>query len=182
MRRLILKMQLSLDGFVGNADGDVAFIFTSFDDALTAWIVASLWEAGLHIMGSKTYGDMAAHWPSSTEPYAPPMNQIPKAVFSESLTEARWGKTEIIRGDLATEIARLKAQQGKDILAHGGAGFARSLIAANLIDEYRLVTHPVVVGRGLPIFSDIAAPRDLTLVGSRSFPKGAIANIYRPPT
>jgi len=103
-------------------------------------------------------------------------------VFSGSLTEARWGETEIIRGDLATEIARLKAQQENDILAHGGAGFARSLIAANLIDEYRLVTHPVVVGKGLPIFSDIAAPRDLTLVESRSFPKGAIANIYRPPT
>jgi dihydrofolate reductase len=182
MRRLILKMQMSLDGFVGKADGDVGFIFTSFDDALTAWIVAGLWEAGLHIMGRKTYGDMAAHWPTSTEPYAPPMNQIPKAVFSGSLTQAPWSETEIIGGDLATEIARLKAQPGKDILAHGGAGFARALITANLIDEYRLVTHPVVLGRGLPIFSDIAAARDLELLESRSFPKGAIANVYRPVT
>jgi dihydrofolate reductase len=182
MGRLILKMQISLDGFVGNADGDVAFIFTSFDEELTAWIVAGLWEAGLHIMGSKTYGDMAAHWPRSSEPYAPAMNQIPKAVFSGSLNEARWGETEIIRGELSREIARLKAQQGKDILAHGGAGFARSLIAANLIDEYRLVTHPVVLGKGLPIFSDIAAARDLKLVDSRSFPKGAVAHRYRPAT
>jgi len=182
MRRLILKMQMSLDGYVGNADGQVAFIFKSFDDALTAWIVDGLWEAGLHVMGSRTYGDMAAYWPRSTEPFAPPMNQIPKAVFSGSLTQARWGETEIIRGDLASEIAHLKAQPGKDILAHGGAGFARSLIAANLIDEYQLVTHPVVLGKGLPIFSDIAAARDLTLVESRSFPKGAVANVYRPLT
>jgi dihydrofolate reductase len=180
MRRLILKMQMSLDGYVGDADRGVGFIFTSFDDELTAWIVATVWKAGLHILGSKTYGDMAAHWPGSSEPFAPPMNQIPKAVFSRSLTQASWGETEIIRGDLKTEIARLKAQPGKDILAHGGAGFARSLIAANLIDEYSLVTHPVVLGKGLPIFSDIAAKRDLKLVASRSFPKGAVASVYRP--
>jgi dihydrofolate reductase len=182
MRRLILKMQMSIDGYVGDADRKVGFIFTSFDEELTAWIVAGLWESGLHIMGSKTYGDMAAYWPSSSEPFAPPMNQIPKAVFSRSLTQAHWSDTEIIRGDLATEIARLKAQPGKDVLAHGGAGFARSLIALNLIDEYRLVTHPVVLGKGLPIFSDIAATRDLKLVESRSFPRGAVANVYRPAT
>jgi dihydrofolate reductase len=180
MRRLILKMQMSLDGYVGKADGDIGFIFTSFDDALTGWIVAGLRNAGLHIMGRKTYEDMAAYWPDSTEPYAPPMNEIPKAVFSSSLASAPWGETEIVRGDLTTQIARLKGQQGKDILAHGGAGFARSLIAANLVDEYQLVVHPVVVGKGLPIFSDIAAPRGLALVESRRFPKGAVASIYRP--
>jgi dihydrofolate reductase len=180
MRRLILKMHMSLDGFVGRQDGDNRFIFASFDDALTAWIVAGLREAGLHIMGRKTYGDMAAHWPGSTEPYAPAMNQIPKAVFSRSLAAAPWHETRIIRGDLAGEVARLKAQPGKDILAHGGAGFARSLIAANLVDEYRLLTHPVMLGQGLPIFSEVAGPRALTLVESRSFAKGAIANIYRP--
>jgi dihydrofolate reductase len=178
MRRLVLKMQLSLDGFVGKPDGDVSFIFKSFDDELTQCIVADVWNAGLHIMGAKTYGDMAAHWPASTEPFAPPMNKIPKAVFSNHLKQAPWGETEIIRGDLAAGIARLKAQDGKDIYAHGGAGFARSLIASGLIDEYHLVIHPIVIGQGLSIFSGIG--RDFALLESRSFPKGAVANIYRP--
>lgn len=179
MRRLILKMHLSLDGYVATAAGDNRFIFASLDDGLTAWIVAGVWEAGLHIMGRKTYRDMAAYWPGSTEPFAPPMNEIPKAVFSRSLAAAPWGETEIVRGELSGEIARLKAQPGKDILAHGGASFARSLIAADLVDEYQLVTHPAVLGRGLPIFSDVADRRDMTLVASRSFAKGALANIYR---
>lgn len=180
MRRLILKMHMSLDGFVGRLDGAVGVIFTSFDDALTESIVADVWKAGLHIMGAKTFGDMAAWWPTSIEPFAPPMNQIPKAVFSDHLTEAPWGETEIIRGDLAAGIARLKAQPGKDIYAHGGASFARALIAADLIDEYHLVIHPVVLGRGLAIFSGLPQSRDLALVESKSFPKGAVANIYRP--
>jgi dihydrofolate reductase len=180
VRRLVLKMQMSLDGFVGRLDGDVGFIFTSFDDALIYWIVQDIWHAGLHIMGAKTYGDMAAWWPTSDEPFAPPMNTIPKAVFSDTLEEAPWGPVQIIRGDLATGIAHLKAQPGKDIYAHGGASFARALIAADLIDEYHLVIHPVVLGRGLAIFSGLPQSRDLALVESKSFPKGAVANIYRP--
>jgi dihydrofolate reductase len=108
------------------------------------------------------------------------MNTIPKAVFSDTLEEAPWGPVQVIRGDLATGIAHLKAQPGKDIYAHGGASFARALIAGDLIDEYHLVIHPVVLGRGLAIFSGLPQGRDLALVESRSFPKGAVANIYRP--
>ena len=179
-RKLVLKMQMSLDGFVGRLDGDNSFIFASFDDHLIYAIVQDVWQAGLHIMGAKTYNDMAAWWPTSDEPFAPPMNTIPKAVFSDSLEEAPWGPVQVIRGDLAAGIAHLKEQPGKDIYAHGGASFARSLIAADLVDEYHLVIHSVVIGRGLAIFSGLPQSRDLELMQSRSFPKGAVANIYRP--
>jgi dihydrofolate reductase len=179
-RKLILKIHMSLDGFVGRLDGDNSFIFASMDDALTYWVVQDVWQAGVHIMGANTYRGMAAWWPTSKEPFAPPMNMIPKAVFSDSLEEAPWGPAQVIRGDLAAGIAYLKVQGGKDIYAHGGASFARSLIAGNLIDEYHLVTHPEALGRGLAIFSGIAQSRGLTLVDSKSFPKGAVANIYRP--
>jgi dihydrofolate reductase len=180
MRRLVLKMQMSLDGFVGRQDGDLGFIFARFDELLVNWIVQDLWRAGLHIMGRKTYGDMAAWWPNSQEPFAPPMNLIPKAVFSDTLHVALWGQTQIIRGDLVEGISYLKAQDGKDIYAHGGAGFARALIAANLIDEYHLVSHPVAIGGGLTIFSGIAQDRTLELLESKNFAKGAVVNIYRP--
>jgi dihydrofolate reductase len=181
MRRLILKMQMSLDAMVGTLDGDVGFIFESFDELLVNAIVQDIWNAGVHIMGRKTYEDMAAWWPNSKELFAPPMNLIPKAVFSDTLEEAPWGPVEIIRGDLAEGVAYLKAKDGKDIYAHGGASFARALTAAKLVDEYHLVTHPVVLGRGQAIFSGIAGAQNLELVDSKSYPKGSVINIYRPP-
>ncbi|HZV66115.1 MAG TPA: dihydrofolate reductase family protein, partial [Telluria sp.] len=116
----------------------------------------------------------------SNEPFAAPMNEIPKFVFSRTLEEAPWGDTMIVRGDLADEINRLKQLPGRELLAHGGARFARSLVALGLVDEYRLVVHPVVLGKGLALFDGIEAPRDLVLVGATPFPSGAVAMVYRP--
>jgi len=208
MRKLILKMSVSVDGFVGGPNGEIDWIFKSFDEGATAWTVDTLWQAGVHIMGSRTFRDMAAYWPSSSESFAAPMNEIPKMVFSrrgsigeasttralEDATRLRkggdapatpagafsWTNPGIASGDLAAEIARLKQQPGKPILAHGGASFARSLVQHGLIDEYRLMTHPVVLGRGLPLFSNLAKPLDFKLLSTTSFDGGAIAHIYQP--
>src|SRR5882724_5796173 len=81
MRDLILKMSISIDGYVGGPDGGIKCVLDS-DQEATAWTVETVWNASLHIMGSRTFHDMAAFWPTSTEVFAPPMNQIPKAVFS----------------------------------------------------------------------------------------------------
>jgi len=180
-RKLVLKQHMSLDGYAGRLDGDVGFVFDSLDDALTYWIVQDIWKAGVHIMGRKTYEDMAAWWPKSDEPFAAPMNTIPKAVFSDTLEEAPWGPVQVIRGDLGAGIAHLKSQgDARPVVAHGGARFARALAAADLVDEYHLITHPVALGRGLAIFSGLPAARRLSLVENRAFPKGAVLNIYRP--
>lgn len=130
-------------------------------------------------MGSVTYRDMAAHWPSSTEPYAPPMNQIPKVVFSKTLREAAWTDSRIARGSLADEIARLKQEPGRDILAHGGAGFAQSLVKERLIDEYRLLVHPIALGKGPRLFAELDRPMKMRLVDSTRFANGIIAEVYR---
>jgi dihydrofolate reductase len=206
MRELILKMSLSLDGFVAGPNGEIDWIFGT-DPAAKAWVLETVRNASLHIMGSRTFLDMAAYWPISGLPFAAPMNQIPKAVFSrqgkavlksttlvpgDANTAAgsdtgqlqpgaqSWAEAYVAGGDLAAEIARLKAGSGRPILAHGGASFARSLIAENLVDEYALIVHPIILGKGLPIFSDLAGPRPLRLVNSKSFPGGAVAQIYRP--
>ncbi len=200
MRELILKMSMSLDGFVGGPAGEADWVFGSDREAV-AWTVATVSNASLHIMGSRVFRDMAAHWPTANSPFAPPMNQIPKAVFSKQgpaiLTAAAagagerqagplqpgadsWGEAYVASGDLADEIARLKAEDGKPIVAHGGGAFVRSLIAHNMIDEYALLVHPIALGRGLPIFSDLPAPRPLKLVSSKAFPGGAVAQVYRP--
>lgn len=213
MRKLILKMHISVDGFVGGPHGEVDWVFKSLDAAATDLVVRSLWRAGIHIMGRRTFFDMAAYWPYSTEPYAPAMNEIPKLVFSrqglDSVRQAEltrafedaarqraslglapvpaneavakaWAETPVLKGDLAMEIARLKQEAGKDILAHGGASFARSLVKEGLIDDYQLIVHPVVLGKGLPLFSELTEPLDLKLVSSQAFDSGAAAQVYRP--
>jgi dihydrofolate reductase len=209
MRDLILKMSISIDGFVGGPDGGIKWVFDS-DQEATAWTVETVWNASLHIMGSRTFHDMAAYWPTSTEVFAPPMNQIPKAVFSRqgatilkavnttaALRDARanagtgrsaelqpggvrWAQAYVASGDLAEEVAKLKAQEGSPIIAHGGASFARSLVARGLVDQYDLRVHPVALGKGLPVFSDLAMPRALKLMSSKAFPAGSVAQIYRP--
>jgi riboflavin biosynthesis pyrimidine reductase len=91
-----------------------------------------------------------------------------------------WCNPEVVVGDLPSAIRRLKQREGSFLLAHGGASFARSLIATGEIDEYRLVIHPIALGRGLPLFSALTHPLGLELVEARSFPVGAAAHIYRP--
>lgn len=214
MRKLILKMSVSIDSFVAGPNGEIDWIFKSFDNDAISWTVDTLWLAGLHIMGSRTYQDLAAYWPSSTEPFAAPMNDIPKVVFSrrghleppgeesttqafkdaarinlpgnsissneKNLLEAQWVNSKVAGGDLTEEINSLKQQPGKAILAHGGSRFAQSLVKLGLIDEYRLLIHPVVLGNGLPLFSALNKPVDLNLISSLKFNSGIIANVYHP--
>ena len=180
MRKLILRMSMSLDGFVRGPNGESDWIFRNQDEESLAYGLAQVSDVGVHAMGRVTYGDMAAYWPKSTENFAPPMNSIPKVVFSKTLKEAPWGPARILSGDLAEEVARLKAEPGKDILAHGGAGLARSLTQRGLVDEYWFLVHPVALGGGLPIFKDLPKPIDLKLISLKTFPKGAVAKTYRP--
>ncbi|MBO9709740.1 MAG: dihydrofolate reductase family protein [Caulobacter sp.] len=208
MRDLILKMSISLDGFVSDLEGRNAWMFGA-DQEAKAWSVEMLWTGGLHIMGSRSFRDMAAWWPTSTDAFAPPMNEIPKVVFSRqgldilkaapgpALEEAHaragatqsaalqpggesWSQAQVAGGDLAEEVARLKAQPGKPIIAHGGVRFARSLVAQGLVDQFVLAVAPVALGRGQALFSDLAAPLRLELVSARAFPGGAMAQAYRP--
>jgi dihydrofolate reductase len=178
-RALVLKMDVSLDGFVATRSGDVSWIFETFDDDLRAWIVGGLWRAGTHVMGRATYEGMAAHWPTSTEPYAAPMNEIPKVVFSRTLEDPSWGPTRVARGDLAEEVARLKAEPGDEILAHGGARFAQSLTRLGLVDQLRLIVHPVALGAGLSLFG---TPMHLDVAETMTFDTGVVALTCTPRT
>jgi dihydrofolate reductase len=208
VRDLILKMAISVDGFVSDLGGTNTWMFGA-DQEAKAWGVETIWNASLHIMGSRSFHDMAAWWPTSTDVFAPPMNQIPKAVFSRqgpailsnvnttaALGEARtkagssqsaelqpggesWAEAYVASGDLAEEIAKLKAQEGKPIIAHGGVSFARALVAQGLVDQFALIVAPVALGKGLPLFSDLAAPTPLKLMSSKAFPGGSVAQIYR---
>lgn len=179
MRKVVLKMDVSLDGFVNTRDGSVDWIFDSVDDELKACITDMLWQADVHIMGRVTYQDMAEHWPSSTEEYAPPMNEIPKVIFSKTLEEVNWKHSRLANKEVTDEISMMKQQTGKYILAHGGAGFAQSLSRHGLIDEYRLIVHPVVLGGGMPVFKNISESMKLKLIHTKVFNTGAILLTYQ---
>ncbi|HEX3653324.1 MAG TPA: dihydrofolate reductase family protein [Rhizomicrobium sp.] len=203
MRKLVLKMSMSLDGFVCGPNNEMDWMFSSSGRNSGEWTVEFLRQAGLHIMGARTFKDMAAWWPHSDEIFAPVMNEIPKAVFSraglshvattEALQDAQrhrplkgvvsphartWKEAEVVTGELAAEINRLKQQDGKFIVAHGGASFAQSLVTTGLIDEYRLLIHPVAIGVGKPLFGKLAAPLRLKLQETRSFGNGVVALIH----
>ncbi len=207
-------MSLSADGFAGGPNGEIDWLLKSMNEAAESWILDTLTQVGVHIMGNRTFHDMASYWPYSDEPIAAPMNEIPKVVFSRTgivkgseqqhTTQAikdalgiqakdsfktkpgmpyhidSWENPTVATGDLAEEIIRLKQQTGKPILAHGGAGFVRSLIATGLIDEYRLLTHPVFLGKGLPIFSDLSKPLTLSLISTTVLSPGLVGHVYRP--
>lgn len=129
-------------------------------------------------MGRTTYLEMAGHWPHSNDPYAAPMNQLPKVVFSRTLQDAPWETSRIARGELIEEIDALKREPGGDIIAWGGARFAHALLAAGVIDQYRLVINPVLAGQGLNVFRDFPGPIDLHLARARAFGTGAVLHVY----
>jgi dihydrofolate reductase len=170
------------------------------DPGATAWAVERAWGTSLHVMGSRTFQVMAGYWPISTDGFAAPMNQIPKAVFSKQgpaiLETARaavqgkpealqsgaesWAQAHVASGDLTADVAKLKAQDGKPMFVYGGASFVRSLIAHGLVDQFDLMIVPIALGRGLPIFTELTSPLRLSLVSTKVFPQGSIAQTYRP--
>src|ERR1700730_6044685 len=170
MRKVLLQMGLSVDGIVsGGPPGTSEAGAEQEDEAVRRWKLQSLHEVGTHIMGRVTYEAMAAHWPfNGPAEYADLMNNIPKVVFSKTLTTAEWKESRIASGDLSEEIARLKSEPGKAIMAHGGARFVQALSQQGLIDEYRLVIRPVALGSGMPLFKDLLAPLRLRLVASKT--------------
>ncbi len=180
MRRLILYMGVSIDGFVARPDGAHDWGTPPEDDALRQHKVALLGSVGAHLMGRRTYEDMARAWPSSKSAIGAAMNDIPKVVFSRTLKTADWPESRIASGPLREEIARLKLEPGADLMAHGGATFARALNREGLVDEYRLMVQPAALGTGMPIFDELPAALHLDLVASRPFATGAIENTYRP--
>ncbi len=195
---------MSLDGYVAGPGGEIDWMMRTRSPEGVACIERILWQAGAHLVGRRTYAAWAGYWPTSTEPLAAPMNAIPKIVFSRSgsltlepttalrnATDAQrtaglsvaapapgWEDTRVLGSDLAADIAALKAESGKDLLAQGGASFAQALVRLGLVDEYRLVVHPVVLGSGLALF-DGTAPFDLTLTDATRFPSGTQGLVYR---
>ena len=176
MASLVLKMSVSLDGYVAPPDGSSDWVTAGRSEDGAAWTLETVSNAGTHLIGAATYAGWATFWPGASGPFAKPMNEIPKVVFSDSLACADWGDTTIATGDLAAAITRLKQERSDGyLLAQGGTRFARSLVETGLIDEYRLVIHPVILGAGERIFT---APLTIEPITTTAFSGGAVAHVF----
>ena len=179
-RKVVLKMVMSLDGFVTSPDGTHEWMFEWFGEDSAAWTQRALDEAGTHAMGRHSYEIMGPHWLASEGPVASAMNEKPKAVFSRTLERTDWGPVEIFR-DVAAGIADLKARDdGGPILIHGGPGLASSVTRLGLVDEYQLTTVPVAIGAGRSPFADLPAHLKLDVVEQRQFRSGAFGQVLVP--
>jgi dihydrofolate reductase len=136
------------------------------------------------LLGRVTYQAFAQAWPSmGTDEFGQRMNSIPKYVVSSTLADdqATWGKTTVLRGDAATEIARLKAAPGGDLLVEGSCQLVQTLVQHGLADEYRLMVFPIILGAGKRLFPDVmSAAATLTLADSKTDRDGVLLLTYHP--
>jgi dihydrofolate reductase len=140
-------------------------------------VLETVSNARTHLVGAATYTQWAGYWPDAAGPFAQPMNEISKVVFSDALTSADWGPATIARGDLAVAVTRLKQERPDGyLLAQGGVRFARSLVQTGLIDEYRLVVHPVILGASERLFT---TPLTIEPVSTIAFSRGGVAHVFK---
>ena len=186
MRKLILRISISIDGIIGSPDGELDFAKTRSPEGM-AWMAEKMGQAGAHLMGRKAFCEMAPFWPNTSGALAKHMNEIPKIVFSRNgfdpaqVSSAKgWADAKVVTGDLAEEIMALKKQPGKDLMAHGGIEFAQNLVQTGLVDEFYIAMHPVAAGNGFRLFEKLSKPLYLTLIEAKVFDTGAMAHVYRP--
>jgi dihydrofolate reductase len=179
MGNLIYLMNVSLDGYVEAPDHDLSW--TTVDDELHSWFNDQERRTEACLYGRRLYEVMAASWPTAeSDPASTPVmiefariwNAKPKIVFSSSLGEVV-GNSRLVRGDVGEELARLRTEFKGD-LEVGGPTLASSFIERGLVDEYRLVVHPVILGAGTPFFPKLKRPIPLRLTETRRFESGAM--------
>jgi dihydrofolate reductase len=177
MRKVILMMSVSLDGYVAREDHDLSWMLPRLDDESQEWILELLRRADTQLMGRVSYDEQSQAWPGTSGETGDLINGATKIIFSHTLEKVDWEGARLADLDPAGEIARLREEPGGDIFVPGGANLARGLSSAGLIDEYRLILHPVVLGRGLPLFGD---ELELTLDDTTMFASGAMGLVYTP--
>ena len=181
MRKVILFNLMTLDGFFAGPDGEIDW--HNVDEEFNDFAIDQLSTADGLIFGRRTYELMASYWPTesaiSDDPIvAEKMNSIPKIVFSRTLDQVDWNNTRLVKENAAEEVSKLKHQPGKDLFIFGSADLASTLTDLGLIDEYRIILNPVVLGSGRPLFQGVKDPLHLKLMKTRIFRNGNVLLYY----
>jgi dihydrofolate reductase len=181
VRNVILSVMISLDGFFeARGEGWEKIDWHRADEQWEDYAIELLGGADTLLFGRKTYAGFAEFWPTQPGEIARLLNAIDKIVFSTTLAEADWNRSRLVRDHVPEEVARLKAQPGKDIVILGSADFAATLTQHGLIDEYRIAVNPVVLGGGTALFREGAGRLNLRLLDTKIFRSGIVELRYAP--
>jgi len=177
MRRIVASFFVSIDGVV---EAPETWQSPYFDDEMGGIVGQAMATSDGFLLGRRTYEQWAAFWPTAESPIAPMMNQMPKYVVSTSLRQAAWQNSTVLGGDVIREVGELKERPGRDLSVSGSATLVRTLLQKGLLDELRLLIHPVLVGRGGRLFETDAGHVSLQLADSQRLASGVINATYRP--
>jgi dihydrofolate reductase len=179
MRKIVAGLFISLDGVTEAPD---RWHFPYFNDEMGAAVQAQVDAADTMLLGRRTYEEFAGFWPQQggEVEMADYMNATPKLVVSNTLDTLAWQNSTLITGDVAEQLVGIKQQPGKAISVVGSSTLVRSLLRDGLLDELRLLVHPIVVGQGKRLFPDGSEPQGLTLVASATFSTGVLSLTYAP--
>jgi dihydrofolate reductase len=183
MRRILAFLVVTVDGYYEGPDQE--FDWPVVDEEFNEFGLQQLDEVDTLLFGRVTYEGMASYWPTPAAEQDDPrvaarMNGLPKLVVSRTLDRADWADTRIVKGDVAAELTRLKQRPGKDIAVFGSSDLVVSLLGMGLVDELRIMVHPVVLGAGKSLFRTAPERVRLRLVEARTFRSGSVLLTYRP--
>ncbi len=181
MRKLVFFNLMTLDGIFEGPNRDIGW--HNVDEEFNEFAIEQLRAAGELVFGRVTYQLMAGYWPTAGEDdpvVAELMNATQKAVFSRTLDRVEWNNTRLIQGEAADGMRQLKEQPGGLLCILGSANLSATFIQHGLIDEYRIMVNPLLLGKGIPLFQGLKAPLKLVLTDHRAFRNGNVLLSYQP--
>lgn len=181
MRKVIIFNMVTLDGYFEGPNKEIDWHVV--DEEFNEFAIEQLNSVDVLLFGRVTYELMAGYWPTpdatTNDPVvAGKMNSIPKIVFSKTLNKVEWQNTRLVKENFAEEIRKLKQQPGKDMIIFGSSDLAVTFIGQRLIDEYRIMVNPVILGNGKPLFKGLPQKLDLKLQKTRTFRSGNVLLYY----
>jgi len=190
MRKLVVSTFVTLDGVMqapGGPEEDPAGGFeyggwtvNYWDEMLDQFMGEFMSKPADLLLGRKTYEIFAGYWPNSTEDGADLLNNARKYVASRTLTKVDWNNSTLLQGDAAQAVRKLKEENGPELQVHGSSNFLQTLLKHNLIDQFRMLVFPVVIGKGKRLFDQGTVPSGLKLIEGKTTPSGVILAIYEP--
>ena len=187
MRKVIVSMMVTLDGFFAGPKGELDWHIV--DEEFNQYAIDLLSKVDALLFGKVTYQIMADYWPAAaTNPSTPKsdveiadkMNNLPKIVFSKTLQEVKWNNSRLVKDNIAEEISKMKQQPGKDMVIFGSGSVVSTFMQHGLIDEYRIIVNPVVLGNGKPLFKGINGKQNLKLLKTKVLGSGVVILYYEP--